>query len=64
VYLLERSRDDFVHWLAVVTAAPDSVAVSVVPWTSFSPVLPSITTGHLPASLDEPELLGPFQDAL
>jgi hypothetical protein len=57
VSLLERSRDDFINWLAVVTAAPAFVAVSVIPWSTFSPVLPSITIGDLPESLDEPELI-------
>lgn len=64
MFLLERRRDDFVNWLAVVTAAPLSVAVSVIPWASFAPILPSLTIGDIPESLEEPELIGPLQDAL
>lgn len=64
VSLLEQRRDDFVAWLAVITAAPDQVAVSAVPWKDFAPYAPNLLTGDLPVMIEEPDLLGPIQDAI
>jgi hypothetical protein len=41
ISLLDTRRDDFVDWLAAVTAAPDVIAaVSAVPWSSFAADVP------------------------
>jgi hypothetical protein len=64
VSLLEKQRDASVAWLAVATAAPAAIAVSIVPWATFQLALPDITTGTHPAPLDDPEPLGPVQDVI
>jgi hypothetical protein len=37
---MDTRRDNFVDWLAAVTAAPAVVAVSAVPWSSFAESVP------------------------
>jgi hypothetical protein len=53
--MMDQRRDDFVDWLATVTA---------VPWLSFAAEVPCLLTGALPAQVEDPELLGTFQDAI
>jgi hypothetical protein len=64
VSLLEQHRDALVDWLAVVTTAPEQVAVSVIPWARFAKLFPCPLTGDPPDNLEDPDLLGSFQNAV
>jgi hypothetical protein len=48
--MMDQPRDDFVDWLAAGTAAPDVVAVSAVPWSSFAAEVPCLLTSDLATS--------------